>query len=446
MSGFIHDDASGGRNHRRYVVMMVILVLASFITDLFLPLGIAGGVLYVLPVLLTMWLPDHRITVPTAIVCTGLTLVGFVFSPPGMDPMYAVVNRSLAIGVIWAIAIAAMGRRRVEQALTESEALNRAIVASTADGILTLDSAGRVLTTNLAAERILGHDAGWLQGKPLSVILDKQEAESFDAGPDAWLNGYTLLAADPGEIRGINRSGATIPLEVVVVPLSQALEPRFTLTLRDIARRRDNEHHLLRTAEEERRAIGYGLHEEIGQSLTGLHLISRHLARRLEDQNKEEARVAADLAELLQEADKLALGLFEEIAPLHAERSLEEAFRKLAGAITQKHAVPVNLNVQGEAPQLDEIHAAHLYRVVQELTTLAVESGATELTWALASDRIELTLHNMPIPTDAVRDRLDRLAYRARLIGMKMHRERASDDLLVIQLDMSGATGITIPS
>src|SRR5690625_502154 len=100
MSRPAHVDASRGRHHRRNAVLMVILVVASFIADLFLPLGIAGGVLYVVPVLLTMWLPDHRITVPTAIVCSGLTLVGFVYSPQGMDPIYAVTNRLLAVGVI----------------------------------------------------------------------------------------------------------------------------------------------------------------------------------------------------------------------------------------------------------------------------------------------------------------------------------------------------------
>src|SRR5690625_7264080 len=101
MSRPAHVDASRGRHHRRNAVLMVILVVASFIADLFLPLGIAGGVLYVVPVLLTMWLPDHRITVPTAIVCSGLTPVGFVYPPQGRDPSYARTSGRPPDGVLW---------------------------------------------------------------------------------------------------------------------------------------------------------------------------------------------------------------------------------------------------------------------------------------------------------------------------------------------------------
>lgn len=442
MSRLTHDDVSRGRHHRRNAALMVILVVASFIADLFLPLGIAGGVLYVLPVLLTMWLPDHRITVPTAIVCSGLTLVGFVYSPPGMEPIYAVTNRLLAVGVIWAIAIAALGRRRVERSLAESEALNRAIVASTADGILTLNSEGKILTVNIVGENILGYEAGALVGKPFSTILDMQEAPSFDANPEGWLSGYTQPAGDPGEIRGVHQSGALIPLEIVVVPLQQSSDPRFTITLRDIARRRANEHHLLRSTEEERRAIGYGLHEELGQSLTGLHLISRHLARRLEERNLEEAQVAADLSDLLHEADRLVLGLFEEITPLHGERGLEDAFGKLADAVTQKHGVPVTFEMKGDAPNLDDIHAAHLYRVVQELATLAADNGAAEMRWSLSPERMELSVYQMPVASDAARVRLDQLAYRVRLIGMKMRRERPTAGELIIRINMNGGRSV----
>ena len=65
------------------VGIVVTLTTLFFLLDVYLPLGVAGGVPYVTVVLMTLWLHGTRVTLTMAIVCTCLTMVGFGVSPEG---------------------------------------------------------------------------------------------------------------------------------------------------------------------------------------------------------------------------------------------------------------------------------------------------------------------------------------------------------------------------
>lgn len=68
------------------------------------PLGIAGGVPYVLVIFLALQIPKIGATLLFAGVCTVLTLLGLILSPSGENWPQIVWNRFLAIFVIWATA------------------------------------------------------------------------------------------------------------------------------------------------------------------------------------------------------------------------------------------------------------------------------------------------------------------------------------------------------
>ncbi len=89
------------------------------IVDLSIPLGVAGGVLYVAVVLLSLKSPQNRFTILVAIICSILTGVGFVASPKGGEMWKVVFNRTLALFVIWVTASLALIQRRKDQELVE---------------------------------------------------------------------------------------------------------------------------------------------------------------------------------------------------------------------------------------------------------------------------------------------------------------------------------------
>lgn len=88
------------------------LTLAVFLFDLSVPLGVAVGALYVVPLLLFCWSHHRYAPLIFAVASSILIGLGAVYSPPGPVPTtYAIFNRSSAAGLVWVLAVALTRRR-----------------------------------------------------------------------------------------------------------------------------------------------------------------------------------------------------------------------------------------------------------------------------------------------------------------------------------------------
>ena len=76
------------------------LVLAIFATDLLIPLGVAAGVPYFAPVLISWWFRSSRLVFLVAGLATLLIMAGWKLSPAGGDPVFVATNRIMAFLVI----------------------------------------------------------------------------------------------------------------------------------------------------------------------------------------------------------------------------------------------------------------------------------------------------------------------------------------------------------
>jgi two-component system cell cycle sensor histidine kinase PleC len=97
------------------------LCVAFFALDLLVPLGVAGGVPYIAPVLISYRTDRRRYILIVAAVCSALTLLGYLLSPAGGEPWMVLSNRGLALAAIWITAFLAYDRRRSEDALRRNE-------------------------------------------------------------------------------------------------------------------------------------------------------------------------------------------------------------------------------------------------------------------------------------------------------------------------------------
>jgi PAS domain S-box-containing protein len=68
-------------------------------------------------------------------------------------------------------------KRRAEERVIESEALNAAIISCSPVALYSIDTNGHVMTWNSSAERIFGWSADELIGKPLPIIPDDKQEE-----------------------------------------------------------------------------------------------------------------------------------------------------------------------------------------------------------------------------------------------------------------------------
>jgi PAS domain S-box-containing protein len=108
----------------RHLMLFIcsLLVAVIFICDIYTPLGIADGILYDIPLLMTLWLPSKRSTLLMAASASLLVIVGGYLSPHSAVVVWmALVNRIMALLVIWSVALLVLQRKEVEAKLRRSE-------------------------------------------------------------------------------------------------------------------------------------------------------------------------------------------------------------------------------------------------------------------------------------------------------------------------------------
>lgn len=150
-----------------------------FILDLHTPLTLATHVLYIVPVLLSLFSPDRWFPVTVAIVVTILTAIGGIWSPHLYDiPLWIpLVNHLLSGVVIWMPVWYYFQRRKHEEQLQQlNEALDRRVQARTQELASVNESLVEEVAERMQTEQSLESSRQELQ-KLASRLLRVQEEE-----------------------------------------------------------------------------------------------------------------------------------------------------------------------------------------------------------------------------------------------------------------------------
>jgi two-component system sensor histidine kinase UhpB len=152
--------------------------------------------------------------------------------------------------------------------------------------------------------------------------------------------------------------------------------------------RRDSARRAVRAQEAERRRVARELHDELGQSLTGVLLQIDHAIRAPDEADLEEAREGARRS--LEDVRRIARDLRPDTL---VELGLPSALNALATRFTRQSGVTVDRRLDPDLPALDEDVEVVLYRVAQEaLTNVARHADARHVTLALGRGDGAVTL------------------------------------------------------
>lgn len=111
------------------VIYLTCSLIATVILliDIWIPLGVAAGVPYIIVVLISLKSPENRFTIIVALTCTLFVGIGYLASPPAPDyvPFYQIAaNRSLSIAAIWVVAIMTLIQRNRNDKLHQMQLRN----------------------------------------------------------------------------------------------------------------------------------------------------------------------------------------------------------------------------------------------------------------------------------------------------------------------------------
>jgi PAS domain S-box-containing protein len=275
-------------------------------------------------------------------------------------------------------------QKRVELELRRSEGNIRAMFENAADGIITIDSRGNILSFNPAASRIFGYEIDEIIGKDVSMLMPERMRPKHDGGMKHYLaTGESHIIGKGIEVDGLHKDGREVPLHLSVSEVEVGESRSFTGIVRDFTELR-RVHDQLERSETRMRAVlntaadgictieadgsvigfnpamtrifGYSEKEMLGQSITLLL--------------PEEARAGhiAWLNEFLGEGEERAIG-----------RSAEfEALRK--------DGTRIHINLSVSEVMFGEVQ--HFTGIVRDITDLQAVHGELES----AKERFELAV------------------------------------------------------
>jgi signal transduction histidine kinase/ActR/RegA family two-component response regulator len=254
--------------------------------------------------------------------------------------------------------------------------------------------------------------------------------------PDATLlNMMTAVSSEVGQFR--RRRSAEEALRRAHDELEMRVEQR-TADLKTanaqlhaaIAERRRLEDELLEITEKERRRIGLDLHDDLGQQLSGLALMTKGLELKLAKRRARETADAAKIHSLVQQTLSHARGLARDLATLDLKGAdLPAALDGLARHAAEMFKISCQFQVEGTPPAVEANIASQLYKIAQEAVTNAIKHGkARTVGISLAnngSKEVILTVHNdgLPFPNlegSSTGMGIRIMNYRANLIGASL--------------------------
>ena len=105
-----------------------------------------------------------------------------------------------------------------------------------ADGAVTLDSAGRILSLNHPAQKLFGYDEKDVVGESLLMLLAPQSHPETTARLESLSrDGDSSSASGPNQVVGRDRAGAALPLALTLARIGPPEAPHYCALMRDMS-------------------------------------------------------------------------------------------------------------------------------------------------------------------------------------------------------------------
>ncbi|WP_241480981.1 sensor histidine kinase [Leisingera sp. ANG-M6] len=219
------------------------MVAAGFLFDYLTPLGVAAGLIYAGVVLCTIWAEKPETAYVYAAAATALTLLGYVlFHRAGINEWVVLTNRGLTVLALWAFAYVVCRQKTALISLERKQTELTAIHDNSIEGMITIDTQGRIQDFNRASQKIFGYSAAEVAGKNISMLMPSPHR----AGHDGDISTY-FKTAQPKfigaarEVQGQRKDGSIFPLTVSVSEVRVGNHILFSGIVRDITEQKRKE-------------------------------------------------------------------------------------------------------------------------------------------------------------------------------------------------------------
>jgi two-component system sensor kinase FixL len=166
----------------------------------------------------------------------------------GAQPLHDPEMASALVSLAAVRVSAELEHRQQQAALARSEAYSKAIVATAAEGIITLDAHGRIESVNRAAENMFGYQAEELIGKNINVLMPEPYRDEHKGYVRRYVEtGEGTICGAGREVPAQKKDGTVFPIYLAASEIVLGGERCFAGIMRDISDQKK--------AEESRKAV-----------------------------------------------------------------------------------------------------------------------------------------------------------------------------------------------
>ena len=133
----------------------------------------------------------------------------------------------------------ALARNENEQALRESEIRHRTVLNTVAEGIITIDADGQIMSVNPATLKMFGYQEDELLGLNITKLMPESYAKRHAHYLQRYLESSSArLQTEFREFSGKHKNGDIFPLELLITEFEVGGRKCFSGVLRDITKRK----------------------------------------------------------------------------------------------------------------------------------------------------------------------------------------------------------------
>jgi diguanylate cyclase (GGDEF)-like protein/PAS domain S-box-containing protein len=229
-----------------FTILIASIMLLIFVADLQFTAHLYIGVLYIIVVMLSLWLPGTFFTLSFACISTVLSAIGFfysiyVISPGSYFHIENLINLALTISVIWITTIIAIYIKGISMALHKSETIYKSIMDTSIDPMVIIGKNGIIETASKTIENYFGWNAEEIKGKNFCNLLSPQSQEKYERLIMERENvNNSEMIGQINEAVAIHRMNREFPCEISLnfINIPEINESFFAIALRDISMRK----------------------------------------------------------------------------------------------------------------------------------------------------------------------------------------------------------------
>jgi PAS domain S-box-containing protein len=272
---------------------------------------------------------------------------------------------------------------------------------SAPNGVMVVADQGRIVLVNAQIQEKFGYTAEELIGKQVELLLPKRFW-----GPHVELRQTFALssrARPTGEERdlfGLRKDNTEFPVEIGLNPINSGAEKLVMITVIDISRRKDEQNRLdattaerddlrrrfIQAQEQERLRLAHELHDQTGQSLTGVMLELKGYEDSVSDPDKTRLRLLR--TQLDRVGQTLHHVVWELRPPSIDELGLKSALADYIAEWSAQYGIETDFHCNdGVSGVISEEISTTVYRIVQEALTNVVKHARQATNVSIIIDR-----------------------------------------------------------